>query len=153
MLKLIIGAAVALLSAALGGALSTLAGAPTWISVAAAILVTISMPLGAGDALAALARTLSAKTRGELAIYYGTVIAALEATNAQLLHPPSWLRLVTAVLIALAGGLGIRVGVTPLSRPRSADGLPLAPQYGEPWSTGSKGNRNANPAAAVTTTR
>jgi hypothetical protein len=58
---------------------------------------------------------MSSKIRSEIALYVGVVVAALEAVNAELIHPPAALRIVLAVVIAVAGALKIRASVTPFA--------------------------------------
>ncbi len=127
MVKLIIGATVALLGVAVGAVLGVIVDAPTWLAVAAAVLTSVSVPLGAGDALARLVASLPDAVLREVALYVGVVVATLEAINATVVDTELWVHIVLGVLIALSGALGIRLQATPITNPRAGDGTPLVP--------------------------
>ncbi len=54
------------------------------------------------------------KIRDEIALYIGVVVAALEAVTATWPGAPDYLRIVLAVVIAVAGAVGVRANVTPV---------------------------------------
>lgn len=56
------------------------------------------------------------RLRNEVSLAVGAVIAALEAANVVLAGKPAWLTVAVAVLVAVAGALGIRQNVSPVSR-------------------------------------
>lgn len=135
MVKLIIAAAVALVGVVAGGVAAQV-DAPSWLVALAALAGSGGAMLGGRSAIDTLVAKLPLKVRREIVAYGIVFVGLVESGQLAAFAFPVWLHVALGVLVLILGLLGIRSEATPVSNPRSREGVPLVPQWGVSTSSG-----------------
>lgn len=121
----IINAGVVLVGVVLGAVAAVLN--VEWLSVSAAVLAAILVPLGAQGALAILFAALPTSVQDEIVSIFSVLLTAATTINAAVIKPPVYLTVGIAVLLAVGTALGVRSRVTPIHDPTDNTGNALVP--------------------------
>lgn len=125
MVRLGIAGAVALVGVVIAGVVGQVANVPQAVIIGAGVIAAASAAWGGPAALQALIALIPKPVQDEIAFYGNGLVAGLEVVQIAVLTLPTWLHAAIGALLAVLALFGIRAGVTPLSRPRDANGRVL----------------------------
>lgn len=115
MVKLIIAAVLTLLGVVAGGIVADV-GASTGVAAVVGIVTTAGAALGGPSAVKALVAMIPRTVYDEIVAYGTAGVLALQGGQLAALALPVWLHVAIGAVITLLGVLGVRAGVTPLSK-------------------------------------